>query len=248
MAKAVGIIKKRWIPILAPQLFNNTEIGETYLADAATVVGRAVTCSMMTLTNDPQKQAINLQFSITGIQADKAQTTFNGYTILPGALRRFVRRARDKFEDSFVVKTKDDVLVRLKPFVVTRTRATGGTLALLRKATRTYLAQESAKNTFDQLTELLLTHKIQSDAQALIRRVFPVSTFEIKTMERAPKTAKPIKIDPNAAALALPTVKKNEPLDDQAIEQMEQNASETEQAEPEPSETAQESDEAQTEA
>lgn len=214
MPKAATVIKKRWIPILAPKLFNEAEIGETYVADPATVKGRDITVSLMTLTNDPQKQAINVHFKIVNVEADKAHTEFLGYRILPAALKRFVRRNRDKFEDSFIIKTKDDVLVRLKPFVVTRTRCTGGTLAILRRVVRTHIGQATARMTYDQLTEELLTHKLQNDTGALMRKVFPVGSMEIKWMERAPKDAVPITVDMTIEPFKpTPRVRRNEQAD-----------------------------------
>ena len=52
--------RKKWIPILSTKEFHNMEIGETYIEDPATAIGKVVTINLMVLTRDPKKQSKNV--------------------------------------------------------------------------------------------------------------------------------------------------------------------------------------------
>ena len=55
MAKA-KVIKKEWYPILAPKIFQNTVLGETYVYEPEQMVGKGITKNLMNLTNDVKRQ------------------------------------------------------------------------------------------------------------------------------------------------------------------------------------------------
>ena len=64
MAKATKtaktkIIKKRWIAIKAPKIFNSQVIGETYVADMQTVMGKTIS-SKSDISGDLQTNFILL--------------------------------------------------------------------------------------------------------------------------------------------------------------------------------------------
>lgn len=183
MAKTSGIVKKKWVQIVAPELFGNQVIGESYVAEVEQLVGRHVAVSLMTLTNDPQKQSVTVSFRIVSIKDGKAMTELTGYKLGPAALKKMVRRRRDKVSDSFVVKTKDGKHVRIKPVAVTRGRASGGVLTSLRHFIRAYLARAIADTNLDALVMDIVGRKLQYGLQQQLHVIYPVGACDIRMFD-----------------------------------------------------------------
>lgn len=180
---AVVIKKKRWVRIIAPVLFNSQIIGESFVAEPADLVGRCVSVSLMILTGDPQRQSSVAKFKITGVEKDVVNTEFLGYALLPSATKKLMRRAREKVDDSFLLGTADNKVVRVKPYVVTRGRTTGGVMATMRKLTRAYLARAVSKLSFEQLITEIIGKKLQHGLGQVLRKVYPIGACEIRGFE-----------------------------------------------------------------
>lgn len=177
---AVVIKKKRWIRILASKLFNNQPIGESFVSEPNDLVGRCVSVSLMILTGDPQRQASVAKFKIIGVENDVVNTEFLGYALLPSATKKLMRRAREKVDDSFLLETADKKIVRVKPYVVTRGRTTGGVMATMRKLTRAYLARAISKLTFEQLVAEVFGKRLQHGLGQVLRKLYPIGACEIR--------------------------------------------------------------------
>ncbi|MEK6822580.1 MAG: hypothetical protein AABY13_02030 [Nanoarchaeota archaeon] len=187
MAKAskatVQVKRKRWVPIIAPKLFNEMQLGESYLLEPKDAVGRTVRVSVMQLTGEPQKQYISAAFTITDVQGDKLRTEIKSYKILASALRRLVRRNKDKFEDSFLVTSADGRSMRVKPFVVTRFRSNGGILTALRKVVRIKFTEIAAATKSEQFYADVITGKVQQGVQDALKKTYPVGACEVRWLE-----------------------------------------------------------------
>lgn len=180
-AKAALLVKKKvWMPIIAPALFNNQPIGEMYLAEDQSAVGRKVTVSMMVLLGDPQRQNVHMTFEVAKQENGQLLTKVHGFSITPVAVRKMMRRARDRIDDSFMVKTQDGVSIRAKPVLITRARAKGGVLADLRKQLRLNVIRTINKLTFLDLVRDLVAHKYQRDLQDSLRKIYPLQVCEIR--------------------------------------------------------------------
>jgi len=180
-SKAAVIVKKKvWLPIIAPGLFNNQQIGEIYLAEDANPVGRKVSVSLMVLTGDPQKQNIEVSFEVTKMENRQLLTKVIGYSIIPVAVRKMMRRSRERIDDSFVVKTKDDIAVRVKPVLITRGKTTSSVLRDMRSRMRTAIARSAAGMSFIDLMKDLIAHKFQRQLQDLLKKVYPLQVCEIR--------------------------------------------------------------------
>lgn len=178
--KAKGAAKKRWIQILAPKIFNHQLIGETYVYESRQALGKPVTVNLMTLTRNPKNQGINVKFVVTGQHEDKLTSDFIGFRIMPSVVRRMVRRGRNKIVDSFVCITSDGKKVRVKPLVVTRTKAKGSVLTGLRKLVRQYLKKTIAKTNYETLAGDIIDHKLQKEMRMALSKTFPLASCEIR--------------------------------------------------------------------
>lgn len=212
-SKAAIIVKKKvWLPIIAPALFNNQPIGEMYIDEEAQPTGRRVTISCMTLLGDPQRQNVHISFTVSKVENKQLLTQLHGYAIAAAAVRKMMRRARDRVDDSFVCKTQDNVAVRVKPVLITRAHSKGSVLAALRKQLRLTVVRGVAKLTFLDFMRDLVAHKFQREMQDALRKIYPLQVCElrdahIETSEKALKnilTAPPAPVAPQPPAEQAP--------------------------------------------
>jgi ribosomal protein S3AE len=195
---AVLVKKKSWLPIIAPGLFNNQPIGEMYIDDEADPAKRRVTVSLMVLTGDPQRQNVHISLDVTKKENNQILTTTTGYSIAPAAVRKMMRRARERVDDSFVAKTKDDIAVRIKPVLITRGRAQGGVMRDVRSQMRAFIVRGVATMTFVDFIRELVAHKFQRQLQDALRKIYPLQTCELRDVhiETSEKRLKNILIAP----------------------------------------------------
>ncbi len=188
IVKAVGK-KKIWVEILAPKLFNEQSIGETNVFEAKQAVGKGISVNMASLTGSHKKQTITISFNITGLREGKAITEIRGYKLANSSVKRMMRRGKAKIEDSFVCFTSDKVKIRVKPIVVTRTRANNSTLTSIRKALRNMISSAASKLTYAKMMEEVINYRIQKGMFESAKKVFPVSVCEIRWIHLVPVKA-----------------------------------------------------------
>ncbi len=177
---AVLIKKKSWLPIIAPGLFNNQPMGEMHIADDADPAKRIVTVSLMVLTGDPQRQNVHISFEVTKKENNQIFTRTVGYSIVPSAVRKMMRRAKERIDDSFVVKTKDGIATRIKPILITRGRTTSGALKEVRSQMRANIARSVGALLFVDFIRDLVAHKFQRQLQDSLRKIYPLQICELR--------------------------------------------------------------------
>jgi small subunit ribosomal protein S3Ae len=174
--------KKRWVQVLAPKIFREVVIGEVPLYEADQLKGRRMTVNMMTLTNNPKNQSIQVKIIVSEVKEGKGLTDLTGFETMPGSLKRIVRRGRTKIEDSFVVKTADNKLVRIKPLLVTNSLAARGVTAAVRRVVRNNVVRLAQKLSYEKLVEEIISFKLQKHLQSVVSKVAPIRNSEIKAM------------------------------------------------------------------
>ena len=97
--------KKEWYDIVATKLFNEMKLGETTVADVSSIIGKPLKVNLMSLTNDIKKQNSTISFVITQIKGDKAVADPVSFEVMPAAIKRNIRRQRDRIDASFVCYT-----------------------------------------------------------------------------------------------------------------------------------------------
>jgi len=185
-ASKKGIVKKAWKQILAPAMFGEQVIGDIYIGDVNTAVGRQVTVSMANLTGEYQKQNMHLTFLITGAKDGKLTTGIIGYKISPFAVKKMTRRKRSKIDISFPAKTSDGKNFRVKLIAVTRNRAKGSAAAALCNSLKLNTITEIAKLTYDEFFNEVLKHKLQKDLQGSVKKIYPVAACELRYVKYVP--------------------------------------------------------------
>ncbi|HLD06382.1 MAG TPA: hypothetical protein VJC16_02505 [Candidatus Nanoarchaeia archaeon] len=197
MTKKVHDTKKKWYPVIAPQLFNEQPLGEVPLYDPEAAVGRIMSVNLMILTDDPKKQNFSMLFRITGAANGQLKTEIVGMVMQQTAVKRMVRRKKIRIDESFPCATKDGKRIRIKPFLVTYSLAKGSVLQSLHKHTLQFLKKEIAKLDFEQVIHDIIIRKLQQEMQAHLKKIYPLAVCEIRQILLKGVATSP---DPAAAA------------------------------------------------
>ena len=180
--KTKGRVKKRWFSIIAPRLFNNQVIGETFIVDPSVIVGRTVPVNLMNLTRNMKNQNINVKFEIKSITGEKALTEIVGYEMSPSSIKRMVRRGKDKLDQSFVVETAEGKKIRFKTLIIARGNTKQSVTSALVKNNEEILKRTAKKLNYENLVQELITHKLQSNIKRQLSKIYPLKTWEIRVM------------------------------------------------------------------
>jgi ribosomal protein S3AE len=98
----------------------------------------------------------------------------------PSALKRLIRRGRDKIDDSFVVRIGGGRLVRVKPVMVTSTKASRAAQTEIRMTARKRLRDMYAKMRFDDIVKDVIDMKTQRLLRDLCAKTHPVRSADIR--------------------------------------------------------------------
>ncbi|MBI2654331.1 hypothetical protein HYX02_06005 [Candidatus Woesearchaeota archaeon] len=181
MAEQVAKLKKKqWYPIIAPNQFNNVVIGETLVYEPGQMLGKTLSHSLMNLTNDSKRQNVNIHFKVTEVEGDKAKTSIIGYEIIPSSVKRFVRRNSEKMDVAFTCETADNILLRVKPLVITKADVKGSVAAKMRNNIAAFLSKTIKKMKYDEVIGDLISHKLQAAMRENFSKIYPLKVCEIR--------------------------------------------------------------------
>ena len=153
MAKPTQSTRKRkkiWYQIVAPNIMNNEPLGETNVYDKEQIPGKTLRLNLSTITNNMKRQNLDVTFKVTTVVENKAITTITGTALTSSFLKRLVRRGRDKIDDSFTVKTKDQKVIRIKPFITTMNRTSKSVNSKIRLEARKLLAAQVKNKGYEE--------------------------------------------------------------------------------------------------
>ncbi len=177
--------KKIWVSILAPKEFKFTEIGETFVEEPSSCIGRFIEQNLMVLSNDPKKQSFNVSFRVNEYKDNALHTEFVGYALQVAQMKRLTRKQKNKIDDSFVCVTKDNIHVRLKPVLVTKAKVTNSKLTLVRHACREFVTGVSKNLTYDQLMSDVVNNDLQRNIKLAVKKVMPLANCIIRAAVKA---------------------------------------------------------------
>ncbi|MDP3729016.1 MAG: hypothetical protein Q8R18_06230 [bacterium] len=180
----VSIIKKRWYTVQAPKIFNNVVFGETLAAEPESLTGRGIKTNLSSVIRSVKKQNMEVRFKITEVQGNICMTELMSMEILPPHVKRIVKRAKKRVDDSFIVTTKDDVKVRLKPMILVKDNVQHSLLTSLRFIARDYFAKVAQETNFNEFVNIILMGDIYKDLKAELKKVYPVSGIEMRAFVR----------------------------------------------------------------
>lgn len=181
MAKT-KVAKKLWYPIVAPKIFRNIALGETIVYNPEKIMGKRLSQNLMTLTNDVKRQNIKIKFEVVKVEDNKAYTEIIGYDMVQSSIKRLVRRNIHKIDMSFTCATSDKKTIRIKPILITRSNASNSVATKIRKNAQEFLVNHISKISYDNFTNDIISHKLQSSLKVVLNKIHPLRICEIRSM------------------------------------------------------------------
>jgi len=176
--------KKSWYVLKAPSLFDEREIGNTLVMAPEDALNRYVVVNAMTLLGDMKKQSQLLKFKISSVKDKKCLTEIDGFSIMPATLKRLVRRNRDRIDLSFIAPTKDGVMVRIKPLLITRSLTSRSVRTDLHHAAKKAIHEYVAEKEFDDCVGDVMQGALQAHVKSELHSIYPLRSVEMKIFER----------------------------------------------------------------
>jgi len=175
--------EKQWYGVLAPQTFGKAKIAETPADDPEKLIGRNVEISLQELTNDFAKSHIKLKFKIVNTKGLEANTVFVGHSLTTDYVKRMSRKHRSKVDGVFDVKTKDGILVRLKPSALAGKRIQTSQKRAIRAILKETMEKEAKDRNFEQFIKFMLDGDLGKEAYRLSKKIYPIKRVEVYKSE-----------------------------------------------------------------
>ena len=176
--------KKKWLSIVAKGEFNNVKLGESLVATPQHLLNKYLKINLMTLTNDPKKQGITVRFAVKNVDGNTGVAELVGYQMNTSHIKRLVRKAIKRIDDSFILKTKDNVSYEVKPLLIARHKTTQSVATTIRKRVRELLQNSFQNMTSEDVFMYVITNKLQMDVKNDVRKIYPLAISEIRVLKR----------------------------------------------------------------
>jgi small subunit ribosomal protein S3Ae len=180
----VSVVKKRWYDIHAPQIFDKVLVGQTLAVDPDKIAGRTLVASLAQFIKGAKRQNANVTIRVTEVKAGKCETELEKMELAPPQVKRLVRRAKCRVDDSFVVQTKDEVKVRIKPLLLVKDTVQRSVLSALRATTQKFYTDQAKDLTYNELCNKIFAQETEKTLKQEIRSVYPVSAIYIRAFSK----------------------------------------------------------------
>ena len=231
---------KKWFEIVAPSMFNERVIGETFAATPKNLAGRVIETGLDAVTGEfnPRLQKTKLKFRVKDVSGGRATTVFLGHRIAQDFERSLVRRRTSKVYINQVVETKDKVKVRIKSFLVTTRQVNVSRQKLMREQYRDFMAAEATKQNLVEFINNILFNRIGAKCKRAMSKVYPIRHAIVQKTEMVGEKYVPstgvIKIEEKAAEEPKAEEKLAEAPNEEPVAEVPEEISEPEPVEEEP--------------
>lgn len=174
---------KNWYRVMAPDMFEAVQIGETPADDPNKVIGRMMDVTLQQLTGDFSKMHIKLNFRIDSIKGSDAFSNFIGHNLTSDYIRRLTRRKRSKTDGVFDVLTKDGFTLRIKPMAVTEKRIQTSQQHAIRIIMKNVIEKQAKDKLVSELIREMLSGEISSLIFKQCKPIYPIKRVEIRRSE-----------------------------------------------------------------
>lgn len=177
---AVKKKKKSWYTVLAPEFMGNAPLGESTVYEKEELIGKTLELNLATITNDMKKQNINVTFKVIGVHEGKGQTQLVNYILVSSYIKRLIRRKREKIEDSFLARTKDGKVVRVKPIAITNSDTYNSIITKIRLGMKAMIKNSLKEKTYEEFVNDLMSMKIQKEMKEKLNKIYPLKYVDVR--------------------------------------------------------------------
>ena len=172
---------KRWFTVRAPRNpWSYRNIGETLAEEDSMLTGRVYEMMQNELDGDFSKMHVKVKFQITHAIGSDAITEFIGHEVAKDHIRRQVRRARSKVDDTVDVVTEDGFYIRIKPIIITHRTAKSSQKQEMRARTRDAILKMGATSTWVSIQKSIMDGSMENAIKDSISSIHPVRAVMLR--------------------------------------------------------------------
>ena len=172
---------KRWYTVRAPRNpWSYMNIGETIAEEDSMLEGRIYEMMQNELDGDFSKMHVKVKFRITHTVGSDAITEFIGHEVAKDHIRRQVRRARSKVDDTVDIVTEDGFYIRLKPLVITHRTAKSSQKQEIRSRAKEIILKAGATSTWVAIQKAIMDGSLESSIKDAVSAIHPVRTVLLR--------------------------------------------------------------------
>ncbi|WP_299232668.1 30S ribosomal protein S3ae [Natronomonas sp.] len=172
--------EKRWYTVMAPEMFDRAELGETPADEPEQVYDRTIETTLGELQNDPSENNTKLTFQITDVGSDTAYTEFIKHELTRDYLRSLTRRGTSKVDAFVTVLTTDEYRVQVQPVAYTTKSADHSQERAVRKTMVDLVEEAAAERTFEGLVDGIVEGRLSSAIYNEAKTIYPLRRVEIQ--------------------------------------------------------------------
>ena len=172
--------EKRWYTVMAPEMFDRAELGETPADEAEQVYDRTIQTTLGELQNDPSENNTKLTFQITDVGSDTAYTEFVQHELTRDYLRSLTRRGTSKVDAFITVLTTDDYRVQVQPVAYTTKSADHSQEHAIRRTMIDLVEEAAEERTFEGLVDSIVEGRLSSAIYGEAKTIYPLRRVEVQ--------------------------------------------------------------------
>ena len=181
--------EKRWYTVMAPEIFDRAELGETPADEVEQVYDRTVETTLGELEDDPSENNTKLTFQVTDVGSDAAYTEFVQHELTRDYLRSLTRRGTSKVDAFVTVLTTDDYRIQIQPVAYTTKSADRSQEQAIRETMVELVEEAAAERTFEGLVDSVVEGRLSSAIYNEAKTIYPLRRVEVQkaTLEARPE-------------------------------------------------------------
>ncbi|WP_181692212.1 30S ribosomal protein S3ae [Natronomonas sp. LN261] len=172
--------EKRWYTVMAPEMFDRAELGETPADEPEQVYDRTIQTTLGELQNDPSENNTKLTFQVTDVGSDTAYTEFIQHELTRDYLRSLTRRGTSKVDAFITVLTTDDYRVQVQPVAYTTKSADHSQEHAIRRTMIDLVEDAAEERTFEGLVDSIVEGRLSSAIYGEAKTIYPLRRVEVQ--------------------------------------------------------------------
>ncbi len=176
-------VKLTWYPIRAPEYLGNGIVGETPVTKFGSPVNRVMKIPLNLITGNIRHIFIDIYLRIIDVKDGEAKTVYWGHELTRDRIERIVRKRTSRVDVITDVKTKDGVLLRIKPIIITDGRADYSVQKEIRKRAEALLKENVPKMKLKEFLKDVFEETLQKVINAKVKEIHPIRHVEIRKVE-----------------------------------------------------------------
>jgi len=180
----ISVKKKRWYSVQAPKVLNNMIFGETMASDPSLLEGRVFTIALSVVNRAVRGSNVSVSFKVTKLEGNNCVTEFVGYEMAGGFIKRLVKRAKRRVDDSFVLESKDKIKFRFKPMLLIKASVQHSLQSDLRRKVRDHMDKLCKEKEYSEIVSMILQGNLQKDIKSECRKIHPMLNFDVRALKK----------------------------------------------------------------